>query len=110
MVMISVPLLLCPVHLPIYGSILQSLAPLRMRGAFPSISLFIASVLGIGIGPQMVGIASDLLAPHYGAQSLRWALTGMSILFGSWVILHYLSALRTIDTDTEREDAEMQTF
>ncbi len=98
-VMISVPLLLCPVHLPIYGSILQSLAPLRMRGAFPAISLFIASVLGIGIGPQMVGIASDLVRPFVGEESLRYALMLVVPFFGVWAAIHFYLGGKHIPAD-----------
>jgi len=32
------------------------------------------NLIGMGLGPQGVGILSDWLAPDYGAESLRWSL------------------------------------
>lgn len=87
--MLSFPLMLCPVHLPIYGAILQSLAPLRMRGSIPTISLFIASMIGLGIGPQMVGVASDLVRPWAGEESLRYALLIVIPFFAVWASIHF---------------------
>lgn len=89
-------------------SCIQELARAEYRSTAIALAVTPAMFFGAGGGPQLTGIASDLLAPHYGAQSLRWALTGMSGLFGSWVILHYWWALRTIDTDTEHEELEAQ--
>lgn len=58
---------------PTYAMI-QSLAPLRMRSTWAALMLMSASLIGLGLGPYLVGVASDLLRPTYGAQSLRWAM------------------------------------
>jgi hypothetical protein len=44
------------------------------------------TLLGVGLGPIIVGGLSDLIAPHLGAEALRYALA-------STVILYALSAL-----------------
>jgi predicted MFS family arabinose efflux permease len=46
----------------------------RMRATAGATGILIQSFLGFGLGPLCVGIASDLLAPMHGAESLRYAL------------------------------------
>ncbi|MDX2143880.1 MAG: MFS transporter [Rhodospirillaceae bacterium] len=100
--MISFPLILCPVHLPIYAATLQNLATVRMRGSFPAISLFVAGIIGLGIGPQMVGIASDLVRPFAGEESLRYALMLVVPFFGSWAAIHFYLGGKHIPKDFAR--------
>ena len=46
-----------------------------MRGTAPALSLLItAGIMGLGIGPQVIGGLSDLLRPSQGEESLRYAL------------------------------------
>ncbi|MSO97750.1 MAG: MFS transporter [Rhodospirillaceae bacterium] len=97
--MISFPLVLCPVHLPIYSTILQNLASVRMRASFPAISLFVAGLIGVGIGPQMVGIASDLVRPFAGEESLRYALMLVVPFFGVWGAIHFYLGGKHLPTD-----------
>ena len=47
-------------------AITQALAPLRMRAVASAFLLFLINLIGLGLGPQVVGIASDLLAPRLG--------------------------------------------
>ena len=49
-------------------AITQALAPLRMRAVASAFLLFLINLIGLGLGPQVVGIASDLLAPHPGRE------------------------------------------
>jgi hypothetical protein len=100
--MIGFPLVLCPVHLPIYGAILQNLASTRMRGSYPAISLFVAGIIGLGIGPQMVGVASDLVRPFAGEESLRYALMLVVPFFGVWAAIHFYLGGRHIPADFKR--------
>lgn len=98
-IMIGFPLILCPVHLPVYGATLQSLASLRMRSSFPAISLFVAGLIGVGIGPQMVGVASDLVRPFAGEESLRYALMLVVPFFGVWASIHFYLGGKHIPAD-----------
>lgn len=100
--MISFPLILCPVHLPIYGAILQGLAGVRMRGQFPAISLFVAGLIGIGLGPQLAGIASDIARPWAGEESLRYGLMVIVPFFGVWAGTHFYLGGKYLARDLER--------
>lgn len=95
----SLPLILYPVHLPIYAATLQGLASIRMRSSFPAISLFVAGMIGLGLGPQLVGIVSDLLLPMSGEESLRYALLIIVPVFGFWGALHFYLGSKHIATD-----------
>ncbi len=85
---------------PFY-SLVQTVAPVRMRATAIAISLFMANLIGLGLGPQFVGIGSDLLAPVLGADALRWSillLTPFS-LAGLWLTLR---AASSIESDLEK--------
>ncbi len=69
-------------------AMIQSLAPVRQRATVAAIMLFVVNLIGLGLGPQLVGIASDLLAPRFGAESLRYALAAASLV-GVWGAYHY---------------------
>lgn len=55
-------------------AMIQTLAPVKMRAVWAAVTLLIINLIGLGIGPTMVGVISDLLAPQFGDQSLRYAL------------------------------------
>ncbi|WP_128893184.1 MFS transporter [Erythrobacter sp. HKB08] len=55
-------------------AMIQTLAPLKMRAVWAAVTLLIINLIGLGIGPTMVGVFSDMLEPAYGEQSLRYAL------------------------------------
>lgn len=71
---------LSAVHLAPTAAVVQNLTPQRMRARTSAIALFIVNLLGLGIGPLIVGSLSDHLRPLFGAESLRYALTPV-ILF-----------------------------
>ncbi len=58
----------------------QGLVPPAMRALASAIMLFILNMIGLGLGPLMTGIQSDLLIPYAGENNLRYAMiiTAMS--------------------------------
>ncbi|MEZ5557046.1 MAG: MFS transporter [Pseudomonadales bacterium] len=67
---------------PVYATV-QNIAPVHMRATAASIFLFIANLIGLGLGPLAVGLASDILAGPFGlgsAEGVRWALIGSQFL------------------------------
>ncbi|HIC69968.1 MAG TPA: hypothetical protein EYO90_10655 [Candidatus Latescibacteria bacterium] len=69
-----------------------------------AILLFILNLIGLGIGPWFVGYVSDALAPHYGAESLRWALVSIVSIGNAWAAIHYFVAARTLRRDLTAKD------
>lgn len=69
---------------PTYAAI-QTLAPPTMRTQASAVFLFMFNLLGLGLGPLLVGILSDALEPTLGTDSLRYALSlamGLVLLGG----------------------------
>ncbi len=102
----SVPILLSNFWQATTFAQTQSLVRLRMRGVASAILLFVVNIIGLGAGPWAVGLLSDLLAPRYGADSLRWSL----LIFGSlglWVAYHFYAGGKHLAADLARaEDAD----
>ena len=58
---------------PTYSAV-QGLASLRMRATASAVLLFLINFIGLGIGPQVVGLLSDWLEPSWARESIRYAL------------------------------------
>ncbi len=83
----------------------QTLVRPEMRAVASAILLFIINLIGLGFGPQGVGFLSDLLAPSFGVESLRYALLTVVVVFACWSVLEYTLAARTLREDLESRDA-----
>jgi predicted MFS family arabinose efflux permease len=58
----------------------QHLAPSRMRAGASGTFLLVNNLLGLGLGPLLMGVLSDALKKSYGADSLRYAaIIGVSL-------------------------------
>jgi MFS family permease len=79
-------------------AMMQTLVPTRMRSTTSGLSLFFLNFLGFGLGPQSVGLLSDMLLPTAGVDSLRYAM--LVLVFGHlWAAVHYWLAARTLCAD-----------
>ena len=83
----------------------QGLARPEMRAVASAILLFVINLIGLGLGPTLVGYLSDGLEPRYGVESLRHALLWVVVIGAAWSILHYLLAARTLRRDLEAKNA-----
>jgi len=77
--------------LPATFALLQDLVDSRMRALAAALLLFTANVLGLGLGPQLIGLLSGALAPRLGHDALRYALL-LVVPIGLWGAYHYLRA------------------
>jgi len=82
---------------PAYA-LMQRLVPDDMRATMLSVVLLFANLIGMGIGPQAVGILSDWLRPVAGNESLRYAMLTMSFV-ALWAAFHFWRAGRTVKAD-----------
>jgi hypothetical protein len=76
-----------------------------MRALASAILLFILNIIGLGLGPFLVGVLSDVLSDSLGRESLRYAIL---IATGAyfWAGAHFLLAGRTIRQALHREERE----
>ncbi|HCC45011.1 MAG TPA: MFS transporter [Gammaproteobacteria bacterium] len=80
----------------------QGLATLRMRAVAAAVLLFIINIIGLGAGPQAVGIVSDLLSKSYGQDSLRYSLLIFSF-FNIWSAYHFYVAGKYLGNELETD-------
>ncbi len=86
-------------------SITQSAMPLSIRASSGAIMLVICNLIGIGMGPPIIGLLSDYLQPTYGAESLRYALLLIPIAYCVSIIFYYLAS-RHLAADIARAEAD----
>jgi predicted MFS family arabinose efflux permease len=78
----------------------QGLATLRMRAVATSLVLFAQTLIGLGLGPFLVGVISDHLKPTTGAHSLRYGLVIVGLV-NLWAAVHYFRGARTLRADLD---------
>lgn len=70
----------------------QHLAPANMRSTTSALFLLVNNLFGIAVGLWIFGFLSDLLAPRYGAESMRYAIYyGMSFYVLAATLLYTAS-------------------
>lgn len=75
-------------------SAIQAFAEPHRRATAVALALFLQSLVGMGLGPLLVGVLSDILEPTLGAQSLRYALVA-SVIALPWAGVHFWLASRS---------------
>ena len=76
----------------------QALVSLRMRAVASAILLFVLNLIGMGLGPYLIGILSDTLAPDFGSESIRYAMVA-AVMVNVWAACHYFWGSRTMRGD-----------
>ncbi len=94
---------------PTYAT-MQRLVSARERALGSAMLLLIVNLVGLGLGPYLVGKVSDFIRAQYMAdgfersmalaQGLRWALAIM-VCVNIWSFVHYMIAARTLVRDSE---------
>lgn len=100
LVIYMVPVFLGAMYLGPTIAMTHGLVSLRMRALASSILFFVLNLIGLGLGPLLTGMLSDLLVPRYGDESLRYALI-IVVLVYVWSTFHYMMAARTIRDDLD---------
>jgi predicted MFS family arabinose efflux permease len=90
------------------AALLQGLAGLRRRAMVAAFYLFLVNLVSMGVGPTLVGMASDGLAASFGNDALRWALLAVvtltSVLASALFWLAGRSAPREIGCEAPAAD------
>ena len=92
-------------HLGPTFAMVQSLTAPHMRALTASLLLFVANLVGVGVGPYVVGALSDATVAEQGANSLRLGLLIVPPLF-LWAAVHFNLAARALATDLSNASAD----
>ncbi len=76
-------------------AMIQTLSPVHMRAVSSAIKMLCLNLIGLGLGPLLVGLLSDLLTPHYGEDALSVALAYFALV-GFWGSLHFWLCARAL--------------
>ena len=109
---IAWPLLLIPNALNILWlgpvtTAVQHLVPRQMRASASASFLLINNLIGLGVGPLLIGKISTMLKESYGTESLRYAAVGCTAfyLLAALLMLIAVKWLRVGWVEDEPEDA-----
>jgi hypothetical protein len=76
-----------------------------MRAMGSAVLFLILNLIGLGLGPLFVGVVSDLLAPTYGVDSLRYSL-GITSLVGLLSVTCFFIGAAKLPIDLCRGERE----
>lgn len=79
-------------------ALVQMLAPVAMRASAGAVLASTLIFVGMGAGPLLTGVVSDLLRDRSGDESIRYALCGVAGAY-AWSAAHFFSAARTLRED-----------
>ncbi len=86
-------------------AITHSLVGLQMRALSSAILFFVLNLVGLGLGPLLIGWTSDLLEPTFGVESIRYAMLYVIPAVSVWSTAHYLIAAKYVRDDLARAPA-----
>ena len=80
-------------------AVAQSIATVRMRAVSASVLLFIQTIIGMTLGPAIVGQISDMLKPVVGeGAGIAYPMAAIGVV-NLWAALHYFLAARRYRED-----------
>ena len=91
---------------PTYAAIM-GLASLRMRATASAVLLFVVNLVGQGIGPQLIGLFSDVFEPTWGRESIRYSLLLVVAVAMVWGSTHFFLAARSVREELARARAAL---
>jgi len=78
-------------------AVAHSLVDLRQRAVASAVLFFLINLVGLGLGPLVVGALSDLLRPALGdADGLRYAILATALVAKTWCVVHFSLAARAL--------------
>ena len=69
-------------------AMVQTLSPVQMRAVSSAIMMLCLNLIGMGLGPLLIGLLSDLLTPQHGEDALSVALAFFTLV-GLWGSGHF---------------------
>ncbi len=63
-----------------------------MRALTSAVLFFVLNIIGLGLGPFLTGLVSDLLVPTYGDQALRYSMLATMQMYWPAMLMYLLAA------------------
>ena len=83
---------------PSYGTV-QSLAGVKRRAMAAAINLLFLNLIALGLGPLIVGMASDYFNARFGNDALRYSILSVVVVAFTWASVHFYLAAKTLRKD-----------
>ena len=80
------------------NALMQNMMPLRMRALTVAIFLFVTNLIGMGLGPPLVGLVSDAMEAQYGDEALRYSMICFLFIY-VWAAYHFFRGARYLSKD-----------
>ena len=96
------PNLLGSVHTGPSFAMVQSLVPVRVRAMASAIILLVTNLIGLGLGPLLMGVLSEWLEPLYGVRSLGYAML-VVVPLNFWAAAHFWWASRSLRAELDAQ-------
>ncbi|MBT8039359.1 MAG: MFS transporter [Xanthomonadales bacterium] len=78
-------------------AVTHSLVGLRQRAVASAVLFFLVNLIGLGLGPLLIGTLSDLFRPEMGdADGLRYAMLGTAVVAKTACVIYFLRAARSL--------------
>jgi MFS family permease len=87
---------------PAYA-LVQGLSGPRLRATGAATFMLVANLVGFGLGPSIVGVLSDTLAPTFGSESLQYALA-VVFVSGPVAAMIFVKAAGSVASDLDSAD------
>jgi MFS family permease len=84
---------------PVLYATIQAVSEVRSRSVASALMILIINLVSGIVGPQLVGIASDVMAKFVGTSSLGLSLLAVATICSLWSALHFYLASRSIEAD-----------
>ena len=97
MVLLAIPVFLMTFYLGPSLALIQTYSPVEMRSLAAAVKMLCLNLVGLSLGPLIVGLISDVLEPTQGPRGLAIALSCVS-LFSIWSAAHFWLAGRAMLT------------
>lgn len=62
------------------NSMIQGLVVPNQRATSSAVNLFVVNMIGMGLGPLLIGMLNDFLAPDYGEGAIRYSMMGATLV------------------------------
>jgi MFS family permease len=103
LVMLGFTIVLNSLYLGPAIAMCHTIVPPSMRAITSAMMFFVLNMIGMGMGPLVTGLGSDLLEPVYGNNSLRYSMIITAIIASSSILLLFLAS-RKLPADLVRQN------